>query len=99
MSITPAKLVARAWLASWWPFRSQARALAVEYAAAKDQFPLMVADLARFCCAFETTFDADSKDVSLVNVGKREAWLHFQEMAHLEPEDLRHLQERTENNG
>jgi hypothetical protein len=99
MSITPARLMARAWLASWWPFRSQARALAVEYAAAKDQFPLMVADLARFCCASDTTYDSENPHQSDVNQGKREAWLHFQEMAHLEPEDLRHLQERTEDNG
>lgn len=94
--LTPAKETVRAWLASWWPFRPAAEALGREYAALYEECPRVLADLKRFCCGDDSTHVPGDPETSLINVGKREVWLHIQNMAELKPDDLRHLKERTE---
>lgn len=98
MIVTPERLTIRAWLASWWPWKSHAKSVALEYAQAKEKLPDMMADLARFCCAFDTVA-GDTAEQTMQNVGKHQVWIHIVEMANLQPEDIAHLQERTETNG
>ena len=96
MSITEPRAIARAWLASFWPLRSRARELGRQYQALSEECPKVLADLARFCLAFDSTHVQDDAELSQINVGKREVWLHIQEMMGLDPSDLQHLKEETE---
>lgn len=93
--ISGTALIRRGWLKSYWDKRDRARDLARQYQAMREECPLVLADLARFCCAFDSTFD-ENRDVTLLNTGKREAWLHIEAMQGLEPADLEHLREETE---
>lgn len=91
--VSPAAAAARAWLTSWWPKR--ARTVAQEYAAARDEYPLMFADMARAGCAFDSTIGPD-RDTTLVNTGKRELWLHIAAMTEFDADSLRRLEQETD---
>lgn len=47
----------------------------------------VLADLARFCRAHETTFSADGRAQALLE-GRREVWLRIQHHLQLTPDDL-----------
>jgi hypothetical protein len=51
---------------------------------------LVLADLARFCRATETTFDANERAHALKE-GRREVWLRIQEHLQLSDDDLWNL--------
>jgi hypothetical protein len=93
--ISAAQAILRTWLANRYATRGQAREVARQYRAMFESCPAAVADLLTFCCAFDSTI-GETQDATLVNTGKREAALHLQNMARLTPDDLRHLQERTD---
>jgi len=95
-SISEARAICRAWLATWWRTRHRARELLRQYDALKTECPAVLADLSRFCLAHDSTFVQDDPELSQINVGKREAWLHIQEMLGLDAGDLAHLKEETE---
>lgn len=93
--VNAAKLVVRAWLSSFWPTRGEAREVARQYRAMLESCPAAVADLLRAGCYFDSTV-GDTPDATLINTGKRELALHLINMSRISPEDLRHLQERTD---
>jgi hypothetical protein len=94
--ISEARAIARGWLQNFWQPRGRAGELARQYETFKEACPLVLADLSRFCLAHDSTFVQGDADQSLLNVGKREVWLHIQEMRALTDEDLQHLKEETE---
>lgn len=94
-SISAAKAVLRDWLAQNWPKRSKARDVARQYRAMFESCPDAVADLLNFACAYDSTI-GETADDTLINTGKREVALHLIAMSRTTPEDLRHLQERTD---
>lgn len=47
----------------------------------------VLADLAKFCCAFETTMGASERDL-LLNEGKRLVWLRIMKHLNFTPEEL-----------
>lgn len=51
---------------------------------------LVLADLAKFCRADETTFHADPRIAAMLD-GRREVWLRIQEHLRLSPEELYRL--------
>lgn len=98
MRLSGAIANARTWLAAWWPDRARARELARQYKAMQEAAPLAVADLLRFCLLFDDhagNTDAQSNQ----NIGKHQAGLHLMAMLNLEPEDLDHLRQETEDDG
>lgn len=97
--ISEARVITRHWLQNFWQRRARARELARQYEAMKEACPLVLADISRFCLAHDSTFVQGDRDQSLMNVGKREAWLHIEEMLGLNNEDLAHLKEETDRDG
>jgi hypothetical protein len=69
--------------------------VAREYAAAREQFPLMFADMARAGCAFDSTV-GETAAATALNTGKRELWLHIARMTNLNADDLRSFEEETD---
>jgi hypothetical protein len=51
---------------------------------------LVLADLARFCRANDTTFHADDRAHALLE-GRREVWLRISQHLHLDADELFHL--------
>lgn len=49
--------------------------------------PGVLADIAKFCCAFETTASASDRD-TFMNEGKRLVWLRIQKHLNFTPEEL-----------
>lgn len=93
--LSPEREAARNWLSNWWPWRAKAEAVAGEYRQAVEKFPLMAADIARFCNAGDTSLSPDPIRLA-ANEGRREFWLHFRAMARLDETDTENLLERTE---
>lgn len=93
--ISAAVAVARQWLADNWYYRDRAREVMRQYRAMQESCPLALADILNFACAFSSTEMGDAYATG-VATGKREVALHLQTMMKLTPEDLRHLQERTD---
>lgn len=96
MILTPGKAVAIGWLQNWWRHRSRAERVAVEYQEMQTDKPLVLADLARFCNAFDSCLDEESQRRTDANLGRQEVWLHIVEMMNLDPVDLQNLKEVTE---
>jgi len=97
--LTEARAIARVWLQNFWQRRARARELARQYEALKEACPLVVADLSRYCLAHDTTHVQGDPEQSQINVGRRDVWLHIQEMLDLNHEDLQQLKEETERDG
>lgn len=95
-TLTEARAIAIAWLQNYWQPRGRARELGRQYGAMREECPLVLADLKRFCCDDDSTFVQGEPDTTLINQGKREVWLHIKEMLGLDHEDLEHLKEETE---
>lgn len=95
-SLTAARAFIQAWAASWWHTEAQVEAVALDYVAMAEAHPRAMADLSRFCCAHDSTFDAVSERQTLINEGKREVWLHIQAWADMTPADVAALKEETE---
>jgi len=91
---TPAVEAALLWVKSWWPRRG--RSLVQDYHAAMAEYPLVFADIARAACAFDSTIGPD-RDLTLVNTGKREVWLHIAAMGKLDADRLRSLEQEPDN--
>ncbi|MCB9949170.1 MAG: hypothetical protein H6842_15315 [Rhodospirillaceae bacterium] len=68
------------------------RQLAPDDAAAR----LVLADLARLCCATQSSVVPGDPQGTAFNEGKRAVWLHVQDMLALRPERLTELMERSE---
>lgn len=97
--ITEARAIARSWLQNFWQRRARARELARQYQALREECPYVLADLSRFCLAHDTTHVQGDPEQSQINVGRRDVWLHIQEMMTLNNEDLQRLKEETEQDG
>lgn len=91
--ISEASAAARVWLSQYWP--KKARTVLQEYAAARTEYPLMFADMARAGCAFDSTI-GPTPDMTLINTGKRELWLHIATMTNLDADDLRAIEQETD---
>lgn len=89
--ITAAMAVIRAWGAAYWGGRN-ASEVARQYRVAAEVLrrdcPLVLADFARFCLAFDTTFDETSAQLSARNQGRREAWLFLKAAFDVGDDDL-----------
>lgn len=98
--ITAAMAVVRAWIAAIWPWH-EAQELARQYKVAaallRQQCPLVLADLAKFGLANDTTFDDANPHLSSRNQGRREFWLYLQAAFALSDEDLAAIKYATEN--
>lgn len=74
------------WMAGYWPGRS--RELARQYAVMAEQCPLVVADLARRCHAFDDVYagQVDNEGAvppdrdTFIAIGRRQVWLHIHSM-------------------
>lgn len=91
----------RLFLASWWPRRAKAEELARQYEAARADYPLVFADLARFCNAGDSVLEKSpdgriDTDATTASAAMRDVWLHVQEMAKIDEGDLSNLLEETE---
>lgn len=95
MFLTPERSAARNFLANWWPSRARAETLLVEYGALEEVSPNVLADLARFCNAGDSSLSPDPLRLA-ANEGRREVWLHIRAMARLDESDTDNLLERTE---
>jgi hypothetical protein len=84
------------WLAAWWGYR-RAPEVVRQYQVMREICPEAMADLARFCLAFDNTFDPDNAHASDRNQGKREVWLYLEAMTDLDWHDLQVLKQKTEN--
>lgn len=91
--ISEAVAAARIWLAQYWP--KKARTVLQEYAAAYEEYPLMFADMAHAGFAFASTRGATPEE-TLNNTGRRDLWLHIQTMTKLNADDLRSLEQETD---
>jgi len=96
MRLTAVRAMVRGWLLAVYRHRFRAGEVVSDYKAVAKDHALFVADLARFCCVFDSTYDADNPDTIKLNEGKRLVWLHFQAMAQVQLEDLPQIQRRTE---
>lgn len=91
--VSEAISLARLWLAQNWPKKK--RTVLQEYAAARAEYPLMFADMARYGCAFDSTI-GPTPEITLINTGKRELWLHIATMTDLDADDLRAIEQETD---
>jgi len=99
--LTPERATLRAYLLCWWPKRGDAEELARQYAAARAEYPLVFADLARFCNAGDSSLQSApdgriDKARTLANEGRREVWLHVRQVLRMDEEDTENLLEESE---
>ena len=57
---------------------------------------LVLADLARLCCAADSSVVPGDPQGTAFNEGKRAVWLHLQDMLALAPDRLTELMERSD---
>lgn len=93
-NLTPAAEAAILWITGLWRPGIRKEVLR-QYSAAREDLPLMVADLARVCCAFDSTIGA-TPEQTLILTGKREVWLDFCAKANLSPDDLGAIEQETD---
>lgn len=95
------RATARVWLLQYWPKASKAQALLREIGEVFERKvlgrsdTLVLADLARFCNAGDTSLDENPLRMA-ANEGRREVWLHLKAMYGLGEDDVNSLLERTE---
>lgn len=94
-SIPERVAIARVWISNLWPRRQKAAEVVQQYRRMFEMCPDAVTDLLTFLCAFDSTV-GPTPEATLINTGKREGALHLITMSRLTPADLRHLQERTD---
>lgn len=69
-------------------FRSRTFAYTQVFGNKKDKYQVLVLkDLARFCRAYETTYDADPRKHAALE-GRKEVWLRIQSYLQLDSEEL-----------
>lgn len=99
--LSPERASARIWLANWWPRRARAESLLREIAEvfARKKLTradtLVLADLARFCNAGDTSLDESVVRMG-ANEGRREVWLHLRALFGLSEDDTDQLLAETE---
>jgi hypothetical protein len=94
--ISEARAVVLGWLEEMWGGRRRAARVADQYRMMVSRHPDALADLACFCCAHDTTYVQGDRDLTLINTGKREVFLHIQNAAGLTSRDLKLLKDRLE---
>lgn len=67
--------------------RNRKKAYQIVFAPSSAHGQEVLSDLARFCRAYETCFDADPRKHAVLE-GRREVWLRVQNHLHLTPEQL-----------
>ena len=91
-------LSAAGWLRRTWSSGAGEVAAAYRRRLAPDDAAgrLVLADLARLCCATQSSVVPGDPHGTAFNEGKRAVWLHIQDMLALAPERLSELMERSD---
>jgi len=69
-----------------------------QYRSLKTLAPLVLADLAARCHAFEDVYDPDGGDAATyMAIGRRQVWLHLRSLANLDDDDETKILEDLDN--